>query len=257
MKQFIHSFESEWLKRKRSLASWLVVCGAFFTPAIITSAKIVRHHLLTAAGSAKPNYWEGHWHSSWESMAIFLLPLGAILASSLITQLEYKNNSWKLLHTTPQSYRVIFLAKLSVILVMMAQFLVLFNIGIYISGVLPGMLFGIPYPKEPIPYAYFLEENGRYFVACLPIAGLQYLISLQFKNFLVPVGCGLALWILSIAVLSWKYGYYIPYTYCSFNFLKDQPKYNLDVPLQPLALGYFILFTLSAYILYLHQKEKG
>ncbi len=87
MKRYVHSFQSEWLKRRRSLASWLVVCGAFFTPLVITTAKIVRHSALAAASSS-PVYWETLWKSSWESMAIFLLPLGAILASSLITQLE-------------------------------------------------------------------------------------------------------------------------------------------------------------------------
>lgn len=256
MQQFIHCFQAEWLKRKRSLSSWLVVCGAFFTPSIIFTASIVRHSRLAAA-SISPHYWETLWNNSWQSMAIFLLPLGAILASSLITQLEYKNNSWKLLHITPQSYPVIFLAKLSVILVMMAQFLLLFNTGIYISGVLPGLLFGVPYPREPINYAWFLTEDGRYFIACLPIIALQYLISLQFKNFLVPVGAGLALWILSVAVLSWKYGWVIPYTYCSYNYLKGQTQLSHQAMMQPLALAYFILFTFSAYILYLQQKEKG
>ncbi|TFF33640.1 ABC transporter permease [Mucilaginibacter psychrotolerans] len=256
MNQYIHSFQSEWLKRKRSLASWLVICGAFFTPLIITTSKIVRHSMLASAGRS-PQYWENLWKISWESMAVFLLPLGAILASSLITQLEYKNNSWKLLHTTPQSYRVIFLAKLSVILVMMLQFLVLFNIGIYFSGVLPGLLFGVPYPRQPIPYLHFLAENGRYFIACLPIIALQYLISLRFKNFLVPVGVGLVIWILSIAVLHWPYGHWIPYTYCGFNYLKDQAKHHQQFPPIPFALGYFTLFAVIAYILYLHQKEKG
>ncbi|SDE64251.1 hypothetical protein SAMN05216464_10871 [Mucilaginibacter pineti] len=256
MIQFVQSFESEWLKRKRSLASWLVICGAFFTPLVITVAKIVRHGAL-AASSRLPNYWEALWKSSWESMAIFLLPLGAILASSLITQLEFKNNTWKLLHTTPQRYGVIFLAKLSVILVMMLQFLILFNIGIYLSGVLPGLLFGVSYPAEPIPVTYFMTENGRYFLACLPIIALQYLISLQFKNFLVPVGIGLVLWILSVAVLSWPYGHWIPYTYCSFNYLKDGPKFTHAFPLITFALGYFLLFTVTAYILYLQRKEKG
>jgi len=256
MSALIHSFQSEWLKRKRSLASWLVMGGAFFTPAIITAARLVRHGRLAAENGA-PAYWESLWKSSWESMAIFLLPLGVILATSLVTQLEYKNNSWKLLHTTPQRYLVIFLAKLAVILVMMGQFLVLFNVGIYLSGVLPGLVFGVPYPQAPIPYAAFLADNGRYLVACLPIVALQYLISLLFKNFLVPVGCGLALWILSVAVLSWPYGYLIPYTYCSFTFLKHQPKFSQPVDLLPFALGYFLLFTGAAYALYVHQREKG
>jgi hypothetical protein len=256
MKSFINSFRSEWLKRKGSLASWLVVCGAFFTPTIIIVAKIFRHGGLAVA-NLLPDYWERLWSSAWESMAIFLLPLGAILASSLITQIEYKNNSWKLLHTTPQSYRVIFLAKLAVILIMMLQFLLFFNAGIYMAGVLPGLLFGIPYPKEPIPFTYFIKEDIRYFIACMPIVALQYLISLRFKNFLVPVGSGIALWILSVAVLSWKYGYLIPYTYCSFNFLKGHAKFIHPPNLLIFASGYFILFIIMAYILYLQQKEKG
>ncbi|SDF75625.1 ABC-2 family transporter protein [Mucilaginibacter pineti] len=166
MNTYIHSFQSEWLKRKRSLASWLVICGAAFTAMVIIVAKLVRHSSLAAAGVA-PKYWESLWKSAWESMAIFLLPLGAILASSLITQLEYKNNSWKLLHTTPQSYGVIFLAKLSVILVMMLQFLLFFNIGIYLAGVLSGLLFGVAYPAEPIPYLHFLLKTGAtYWPAC-------------------------------------------------------------------------------------------
>ncbi|MBO2012100.1 ABC transporter permease [Hymenobacter negativus] len=256
MNAFIRSFASEWLKRKRSLAAWLVVCGAFFTPAIIFTAKLIRHGHL-AAESAQPTYWQHLWKSAWESMAIFLLPLGVILATSLITQLEYKNNSWKLLHTTPQRYSVIFGAKLAVVLVMMGQFLLLFNVGIYLAGVLPGLLLGVPYPAAPIPYAAFLSDDGRYLVACLPIVALQYLISLRFRNFLVPVGGGLALWILSVAVLSWQYGYLIPYTYCSFTFLQGQPRFAQPVALLPWAVGYFLLFTGAAYGLYVQQREKG
>ncbi len=256
MKQFIHSFESEWLKRRRSLASWLVVCGAFFTPTLIIAAKVYRHSSLKLAYSS-PTYWENQWKISWESMAVFLLPVGTILATSLITQLEYKNNSWKLVHTTPQRFSTIFLAKLSVILVMMLQFLVLFNVGIYISGIIPGLLFGVPYPKATLPFNYFLIENTRYFLACLPIIALQYLISLRFKNFLVPVGVGFALWILSIGMLPWKFSFIIPYTYTSLNYLKGNTKISHTVAMEPWAFGYFVVFIVSAYILYLQQKEKG
>jgi lantibiotic transport system permease protein len=256
MSALVRSFQSEWLKTKRSLAAWLVVCGAFFTPTIITAAKLMKPERL-ATDNASPTFWQHHWQSSWESMAIFLLPLGVILATSLITQLEYKNNSWKLLHTTPQRYWVIFLAKLAVILLMMGQFLALFNVGIYLSGVLPGVLFGVPYPPAPIPYATFLAEDGRYFIACLPIVALQYLISLRFKHFMVPLGCGLALWIGSVAAVNWSYGYLIPYTYCLLHFLKHRFIQLQALELMPFALGYFLFFTAAAYGLYAHQREKG
>ena len=255
--KFIYSFQSEWQKKKRSLSSWLVIVGAFFTPTIIIISRLVRSKGLAQLNSS-PEFWENLWHSAWESMSIFLLPIGIILAGSLITQLEYKNNTWKQLHTTPQKLTTIFFAKLSVIVLMMVQFLVLFAVGIYLAGVIPGLLIkGASYPTASIPYQFFAKETGKYFIDCLPIISLQYLISLQFKNFLVPVGGGIALWILSIAALSWKYSYLIPYTYCSLNYLKSDSKFSSPVNIHVWAVGYFLLFSVMSYILYITKKEKG
>jgi lantibiotic transport system permease protein len=253
---FIYCFQSEWMKKRRSLASWLIVAGAFFTPLIITLAKLVRRKLL-AAEVQLDNFWQLHWNSCWESMAIFLLPIGVILTASLLIQLEYKNNTWKQLHTTPQRLTTIFFAKMAVIVVMILQFFILFNIGIFLSAIIPCWLTGTPLPKAPIPFAAFLGDNVRYFIDCLPIIALQYLLCLQFKNFLVAIGVGILLWILSIAVLSWQYGYLIPYTYCSLNYLNSQAKALRGVNIHAWAMGYFVLFTIASYLLYINKKEKG
>ncbi|HLK27693.1 MAG TPA: ABC transporter permease [Puia sp.] len=255
--QFIYSFQSEWLKKKRNLASWLVIIGGFFTPAILLIYSLVYHSKLAEA-SVAPNFWYRLWENSWESMAIFLLPMGVILSTSLITQIEFRNNTWKQLHTLPQNLTTIFFSKLSVIIVMMLQFFLLFNIGVYLAGVVPCLLVkDASYPKAPIPFFIFLRDNMFYFIDCLPIIALQYLISLQFKNFLVPIGCGIALWILSVAVFRWQYGYLIPYTYCGFHFLENIGKLKLSVPIHVLAFGWFVLFTIISYILYITKKEKG
>ena len=255
--QFIYSFQSEWLKKKRNLASWLVVIGAFFTPGIIIIYSLVYSSKLHTASIAA-NYWTMLWENSWESMSIFLLPMGVILATSLITQIEFRNNTWKQLHTLPQNMTTIFFVKLAVIIVMMLQFFILFNIGFYLSGVIPCLLVkGVSYPKASIPYFVFLKDDMLYFIDCLPIIALQYLISLQFKNFLVPIGVGIVLWILSVAVFRWQYGYVIPYTYCGFFYLQNIGKLHLRMPVHLLAFGYFIVFTTVGYILYITKKEKG
>ena len=237
------------------MASLLVITGAFFIPAVIIIAKIIRNERLYA-DSISPAFWQHHWNDALESMALFLLPLGIALAASLITQIEFRYNAWKQLHATPQTLTTIFFAKLAVILVMLLQFFLLFNIGVYLSGVIPGLLFGAV-PQEPVPYLFFLKESLKYFIDCLPIVALQYMVSLQAKNFLVPVGTGIALWILSIAVLSWKYGHLFPYTYCGYNYLRGIGKYTRDTPLHLLALGYFMIFTITGYVLYIVKKEKG
>lgn len=260
MTTFIHSFQSEWLKTRRSLAFWMVVIGGFFTPAIIIIARLIYHDRLQEIYSAE-NFWNVHWRNSWESMAIFFLPLGAILSTSLITQIEYKNNTWKQLHTLPLTYTTIFFAKLAVIVVLMLQFFALFNIGIYLSALVPYLLVsGTPYPAQPLPYMLFLRENALYFIDCLPIVALQYLISLRFKNFLVPVGLGFLFWIGALSALSWKYGYVIPYTYGMFNYLKDAAQTRAVVPdvnIHLLALAYFAVITVISYVLYITRKENG
>src|SRR5205807_6438548 len=102
--------QSEFLKTKRSLAFWMVLIGGFFTPSIIIIARLVSYRDLSPIYSSE-TFWDTHWRSSWESVAIFFLPLGAILSTSLITQIEYKNNTWKQLLTLPLSLTTIFLAK--------------------------------------------------------------------------------------------------------------------------------------------------
>lgn len=260
MTTFVDSFQSEWLKTKRSLAFWMVVIGGFFTPMIIIIARIVNYAKLPEIYSAE-TFWNALWHNSWESMSVFFLPLGAILSTSLIAQIEYKNNTWKQLHTLPLPYATIFFSKLAVILVLMLLFFVLFNVGIYLAAVVPYLLVsGTPYPHQPIPFAFFLRENALYFVDCLPIVALQYLLSLRFKNFMVPIGLGFVFWIGALGAISWRFGYVIPYTYTMFNYLKDAEKTRAvipDVNIHMLAGICFAVITGVSYVLYSTNKEKG
>ncbi|HEX8250557.1 MAG TPA: ABC transporter permease [Pyrinomonadaceae bacterium] len=258
---FINSFQSEWLKKKRSLASWLVLVGAFFTPTIILLARIKNADKLSALYVAD-DFWQKLWNQTWESMAVFLLPVGIILATGLITQIEYKNNAWKQLHTTPQGFTTIFFAKFLVILIMLVEVFVLFNVGIYLSAVIPSMLFSsVPYPSAPIPFMDFLNANCGFFLDCLPILALQYLISLQFKNFLVPVGAGFAIWFLGIGMLAWEYSYILPYNHGTLDFLMSSGQFaNRKIPpinVQLLAVIYFVAITAASYVLYVTKKEKG
>ena len=257
---FVLSFQSEWLKTKRSLALWIVIIGGFFTPAIVTVARIIQYKTLHSVYSSG-DFWKLLWQNSWESMAIFLLPLGVILTTSLITQIEYKNNTWKQLHTLPLTLTTIFVSKLAVIIVMMLFFFALFNIGIYLSALLPYVVIsGVPYPKTPIPYKSFLEQDMKYFIDCLPIVALQYLISLKYKNFLVPVGLGFILWVGALASLTWEYGYVIPYTYCMFTFLDSGVVHKAVIPdlnIHLLACSYFTGITIISYVLYISKAEKG
>ena len=258
---FIHCLQSEWLKKRHSLAAWVVVVGGFFTPSIILMARIKNASKIAPLYVAD-DFWIKLWNQSWESMAAFLMPIGIILAVGLITQIEYKNNTWKQLHTTPQRFATIFFAKFLVILVMLGQALVLFNIGIYLSAVIPSVLFSnIPYPAAPIPYRTFLMGNVNFFLDSLPILALQYLICLQFKNFLVPIGAGFVIWFLGIGMLSWEYSYVFPYIHSTIDFFISSRQFGSrkipPINIQLLAVIYFVIITTVSFVLYVKKKEKG
>lgn len=248
------SLQSEWLKRKRSAAAWLTVIGGFFIPAIVLMVRFNDFSTL-ATQNASEHLWDTIYQRSWQFMGVFLLPMGVIMATSLVTQLEFRNNTWKQLHSTPQSFTTIFMAKLLVILFMLLQFFILFNIGIYFTGVIPALFEGVPFPKQPLTAGYIFSQNAKYFIACLPIVALQYLLSLRFKNFLVSIGAGLCLLVASLIALSWKHGYLIPYSYCGYGFLGKKLLAGINTNLW--ALAYFVLFTVLGYILYIKRREKG
>jgi hypothetical protein len=251
---FVDSFSSEWLKKKRTATSLFTIIGSLLIPVIVLIARMDDHSTLVAA-NGQTRVWETLYMRNWQFMGLLLLPMGVVLAVSLITQIEFRNNTWKQLCTTPQSLTTIFGAKLAVILVMLLEFFLLFTVGIWITGAAPALLFrDVPYPAEAFPWKSVLIGSARFFLDILPVVGLQYLLSLLFRNFLVPLGVGLGLYVASMIGVHWRYGYWIPYTYPAYNFMgnaaqKDHTHYW--------AAGYTVFFIGLAYILYITRKEKG
>lgn len=257
---FLKSFQSEWLKKKRSLASWLVLVGALLTPTLVLIARL-NNPARVSEFNVSADFWSRHWNQSWESMALFLLPGGIILVTGLIAQIEYKNNAWKQLHATPQALTTIFAAKLLVILIMLGQVFVLFNLGVYLSAVLPSTIFtDVSAPSAALPFLNFRNTNVNFFVDCLPIVALQYLLSLHFKNFLIPVGAGLAIWFLGIGLLPWEYSYLFPYNHVAISYLMATNQFGgrqIPIVAEYLALIYFVFFIAAGWILYVTKEEKG
>lgn len=257
---FLHAFQGEWLKRKRSLVTWLVAAGAFFTPMIVLVARLVHYERLPKI-YAQVDFWNDTWKSAWESMALFFLPMFAILVASLLTQIEFRNNAWKQVHALPLGLPTIYFSKFLVVLLTLAGFFVLFNVGIYASVVVPWLLVpGVAYPSSPMPVALFLRENGLYFIDCLPIAAMQYAMCMRFRNFLPPVGIGFLAWVGALGSLPWKYAYVIPYTYTTLNYLKTDSTGKAAIPPEHfhwLAIGYFIAITAVGYGLFARRSERG
>ncbi len=258
MNSFIHNFQSEWLRKKKSLAAWLVITGGVFIPLISTIAAFVYPDETIGKYDSKL-FWELLYNSNMQLMAFFLMPMGAILTTSLITQLEHKNNTWKLLHTLPISYINLFFTKLVLVLIMLIQFFIILNICIWISGTLPCLMIpSLQYPTVQFPWNYYLSNSIEYFIGLLPVIALQYVLGIMFKNFLVPFGVGMSLFVSGLFALKWKYAYTLPYNFTPLHhFQHTGSVIKTPLPLYSIALIWFGCITLIGFLLYFNKKDKS
>src|SRR5947209_5971130 len=110
---FILNTKAELLKIRRSNALWLTLTGAFFIPFVNFIKLISRPDMFVS--KMKDDWWTIFINDNWAVAASFLLPVYVILVVSLVVQIEYGNNTWKQVYTTPRSYADVFFTKFLVI----------------------------------------------------------------------------------------------------------------------------------------------
>jgi lantibiotic transport system permease protein len=253
--QLIYSVQAELIKTKRSASSWLCIIGGLFLPTIFMIAQFKNGAMLMREIPGQNN-WKHFYFELSQNMSIFLLPMGLILASSLITQMEFKNNAWKQLHTTPQKYLTIYSSKIIVVITMALKYFLFFNLGVLLSGIIPCLILEGKFPSSSFPLGFILEENFKSFVTCLPILAFQFVISLRFKNFLVAVGIGLAGIIGTFTAIKLEgfWGWISPYVYTIRYAI---PKFQSQMNLYYYASLSFFILIVSGYFIYVSQKQKG
>lgn len=245
---YINSLRSEWLKTKGSTAFWLCLAGGLFIPVIYFIAALVEWEAFGGT-----NFWVGLFGKAWVNMASFLLPMGVILASSLITQMEFKNNTWKQVHASPQSYLTIFSAKFTVIMLMTGLFFLYFSVGLIAAVLGANAIIGTGEINESFPFWEILKITAKFFLMSLPILGFQFLLSLKFKNFLVSVGIGLLGVIGTLIGMSWEHLYVSPYSYLTM-LAVPIPR---DFSIIQYGLIYFAILMTGGFFLYRYKREKG
>lgn len=257
---FVDLFSSEWLKRTRSHASTLIVGGALFTPLVVLLVRLM-HPAGLARIYTSNEFWPSLTRSSWESMAIFFLPLAAILIASLVAQLEFRGNAWKQVHALPVPAAAVYAAKLAVILILLAELLALFNVAVYVSGLLPSLVVpGVPHPRGAFWTRALLAENALYFVDALPIVAAQYVLALRWSNPLVPIGAGFVAWVGALAAVSSRLAVWWPYSYPIIHYLQQTPKgarFAGDVRIHLFAAIFFALLTLAGSAWFITRNERG
>ncbi|WP_025689413.1 lantibiotic immunity ABC transporter MutE/EpiE family permease subunit [Paenibacillus zanthoxyli] len=95
---------SEWIKYRRTVTPWLIVCGPF----VIALAEMIFNFLLP--GGIKWGYILMNVHNWWSTTA---LPFGITLLVALAVSYERRSGAWKVLNAYPQKPGKLYAAKLA------------------------------------------------------------------------------------------------------------------------------------------------
>ncbi len=259
---FLISSKAELIKTKRSASFWVSLTGSAVIPLIFFLVYTIRPEKNYDRYRLKP--WDLHFTQGWQAFAAFLLPMFVILICSQIPQIEFKNNTWKQVFASPQSVGNIFFSKYLSIFIMILFLFLMFNIFMLLSGVVPNIFYPkYNFLKSSIDWTGLLKLNFKTFVSLLGIIAIQYWFGLRFKNFIVPIGIGLALLITAMILSPWEHIDKVPYAFPFLTFTSSISESHTELT-GPLlqnhelnSLGYFAFFTLLAFLDMRYRKERG
>ncbi len=254
----IISTQAELLKTKRTAAFWLTFAGACFIPLMFFIALFTGNDASRAGLLKDP--WGRLFNLSFQMLS-GLVPMFIILLSTLIIQIEYRNNTWKQVFATPQSVASIFFSKFITIHLMIVCCFLLFNVFLILAGVFGNLLDAkLTFLHRSIDWEMVLRRNIKTYVSILGISAIQFWLSLRFKNFIVPIGIGLALVIGAIIALNlqWKHIYKYPFAFPMLTFDFSQKLNRPYLENHELnSIGYFIAFVVLGFFDLKWRKEKG
>ena len=250
----IISIKAEIIKTKRSASFWLSILGAMVIPGIFFLAYIIE------PGKSYSQTWDIHFLQGWQVFNAFLLPMFIILICSLIPQIEYKNNAWKQVFASPQSIGNIFFSKYLTIFIMVLFLFLAFNILLILAAIIPNFFYNkFTFLSGSFDWTQVARLNVKTFISLMAIISFQYWLSLRFRNFIVPIGIGLGLLVTALILyqFQWKHIYKVPY---AFPVLTMEGIRETEFKLQNHelnAIGYFLFFTLLAFLDMRYRKERG
>lgn len=249
------SLRSEILKTKRTASFYLALGAAFFGPFMSMldltldgvdpgSRNIIFSKMLT---------------DKFDVTGAMLLPVFIILICTLLSQIEYKNHTWKQVLAAPQTKAQIFLAKyvnvhLLIITFLVFNFLMMLLAAVILHFIEPSL----DVLNQPINGLDVLMIRVRAYAALLALTSIQFWLGLRFRNFIAPIGIGMGLWLAgSIMVFEADASLteFFPYSFHAFG-VNPQFKPADDTYLV-MSLIYAILFLVVGFLDFRRRRMNG
>lgn len=206
----INSIYSELIKIKRTALVYFCLIAAAIVPIIM----FVDNLDGFAPDAGAIDSWKIFYYESMAFICFLMLPLFVVFGSTLLMQIEYRNNTWKQVLAAPQQLWQVFVAKFLVHQGMVISFLVLYNVLM--------IAFAVPlhfmYPDAHLlgyldRWPELLQINALAYVSSLGVSGIQFWMAVRYRNFILPAVLGLVLWfsVLISFEFTWPFATYHPY----------------------------------------------
>lgn len=254
---FMTTLQGELIKIKRSSLPYFTFLAAAFTPVVMLFDNLdgTPSEDLRKEGPLFGFYVEG-----FQFIAIMFLPLFIVLVSTLLLQIEHKNNTWKQVLASPQPLYNLLLSKFLVVQGLVILMLVVFNLFMIVVAA----CIDLAYPDYKLlsyldNFSDVFIPNAKIYIASLGMNAIQFWLALRFRNFVVPLAIGLMLWLIcpiALFEMNWvdtmsKF----PYALSIIVVVKNLKPMHLWV--QWLSLGYMMIFLVIAYLDFDRKKMKG
>jgi hypothetical protein len=205
------ALRAERLKLKHTLALWMVL----LLPLAVVTLVVLTGSLYSHSSS--PSITPAAAWTKLDSGVFFLwcmlmVPLFVTLQTALVAGLEHANDQWKHLLALPVPPGVHYLAKLSImVLIVLAAYLLL-----YILIVPAGWILMITAPHRGLaglpPLADLWQLPLASCGASMLIVALQTWIALRWRSFTLAVSVGIVATVASFVVGQSRFGNYFPWT---------------------------------------------
>ncbi|WP_088834720.1 ABC transporter permease [Paenibacillus tyrfis] len=243
MRTFLNVLRSEWLKMRKTNI-WLLV---FVSPVLAGLAGFVQPMV---AGTPE---WELLFSMATAVHALLFLPLLTGVFAAFVCRYEHAGGGWKQVLALPVSRTQLYLAKFTIVLALLAVTQLLLLAVVLGVGTVRGF-------TSAVPWDVFLRGVLGGWVATMPLASLQMLVSVAWSSFAAPVAINVIFTVPNLLIVnSSDYGPYYPWAQPILSMMpKGQADYGaFNVPLETLLfviLGSFVVFFASG-LTYFRRKE--
>ena len=248
------SLRSEIFKTKRTAVFYFTLIAAAIVPFVF---------LLNVLGddldSTKKDPLNMIFKLLSDMNGVAFFPWFVILICTLLPQIEYRNNTWKQVFTSPQPKLNVLTAKFVNVHLLMLLFIVSTHLFMFLAIALANFIDpALGLYKNPLDGQVVFVNAANTYVTVLALSAIHFWLGIRSKNFIMPIGVGLALWLTgTLLVLQFKSSWatYFPYSFQSITFSSQHRPY-LEQAMWTSA-GYAVLVLLIGFLDFRKRRMIG